>query len=416
MRSRRVPGWGALFVAFVLLLLAPSLARAAGAPPTRVSVLTMGPGDHPFTRFGHNALLLEWDSGRPSRNLVYNFGTFEFDGLRGVRDFMAGRFRYWLSVSDLQATVLAYGVAHRSVTAQELELTPDERAELATQLAENALPEHRDYDYDYYLDNCSTRVRDAIDRVLVGGLRRGVVGPGKLTFREHTLRLVSGTPWLYFGLDIALGTPTDRPTTRWQELFLPQELHDALSHATRELNGQRVPLVKRERGLLQADGAPPPSAPPDTGLFFIACGAGLGSIFACLGWGASRRRSWRVVFGASTALFGLALGLLGTALAIFSASKHWAAHANASLLACPPWLLALVVLGVALALGRPRAARRVQLVATATLASTLLLLLLSVSRLGLDSLRMTSLFLPLWAGLWWGARCANQALVALTPE
>lgn len=403
MRSRRVPGWGRLLLAFLLALLVAGHAHAAAPPPTRVSVLTMGPGDHPFTRFGHNALLLEWERDGFSRNAVYNFGTFEFDGLDGVRDFMAGRFRYWLSVSNLEATVRAYGAAHRSLTAQELTLTLAERAELATALAENARPEHRYYDYDYYLDNCSTRVRDAIDRVLSGGLRRSVVGPGQLTFRQHTLRLVSGTPWLYFGLDIALGAPTDRATTRWQELFLPQELHGALSRAERELNGQRVPLVRRERSLLEADRAPPPVAPPDTGRVFVACGTALGLLLAGLGWAASHRRAWRIVFGITTAVGGAALGLLGTALAIFCASKHWAAHLNPSLLACPPWSLALVVLGVGLARGSPSAARRAQLVLTATLATTLLLLLLSLGRAGHESLRMAGLFLPLWAGFWWGA-------------
>ena len=73
----------------------------------------MGPGDHPFTRFGHNALLLEWGAGGRGRNAVYNFGTFEFDGLSGVRDFMAGRFRYWLSVTSLEQTLRAYAAAER---------------------------------------------------------------------------------------------------------------------------------------------------------------------------------------------------------------------------------------------------------------------------------------------------------------
>ncbi len=410
MRPRHLPGWGALLIACLLTLFVPSEAHAAAPPPTRVSVLTMGPGDHPFTRFGHNALLLEWDSGGYTRNAVYNFGTFEFDGLQGVSDFMAGRFRYWLSVSTLEATVRAYGAANRALTAQELELTVDERAELGTALSENARPEHRYYDYDYYRDNCSTRVRDAIDRVVKGDLRRGVVGSGHFTFRQHTLRLVGDTPWLYFGLDVALGTPTDRPTTRWDELFLPQELHDALSHAQRQLGAERVPLVKNEHSLLHAERPALPSAPSAPWLAFAGCGTALGLLFAGLGWGAARRRWLRVVFGVTTALCGAVLGLLGTALAIFWASKHSAAHANPSLLGCPPWSLALVVLGGALALGRggAHAARRLRFMLTASLASSLGLLVLSLARSSHESLRMALLFVPLWAGFWWGARLASR--------
>ena len=403
MSPRHLSGWGALIAALLVVL---SVARpvAAAPTPTRVSVLTMGPGDHPFTRFGHNALLLEWagdDLGR--HDAVYNFGTFEFDGLQGVTDFMAGRFRYWLSVSSLEATERAYTADNRSLTAQELELTAAERAELYRALADNALPEHRYYDYDYYRDNCSTRVRDALDHLLGGALRRQIVGRGRLTFRQHTLTLTGDTAWLYFGLDLALGSPTDRPTTRWEELFLPQELHDALAHATRELDGRQVPLVKGEQRLFSAKRSPLPREPPAPWLTLAGCGTALGASFLTLGRGARSLRALRALFGAASALLGAALGLLGSALSIFCASKHWAAHANRSLLACPPWTLGLLVLGIGFALGKPRSARLLRLLLAASLASTVLLGLLALGSGAHESLRMVVLFLPLWAGWLGGA-------------
>jgi hypothetical protein len=388
-------------LATLLLLLFAARGAEARQPPTRVSVLTMGPGDHPFTRFGHNAILLEWPDG-PSA--VYNFGTFEFDGLQGARDFMAGRFRYWLSVGSLEGTLRAYSAERRSLSAQELSLSGEERARLAATLADNALPEHRYYDYDYYRDNCSTRVRDALDGLLGGELRRGVSGAGRLTFRQHTLRLVGDTPWLYFGLDVALGSPTDQPTTRWQELFLPRELHDELSRATRSQGQARVPLVRAERVFLPETRPALPHNPPARYGVFATCGIGLGALLASLGFAASRRRALRLLFGATTALLGGAIGLLGTALAIFSSSKHWAAHANKSLLACPPWALSLLVLGFAFGLGRRWSARWLPLVLGASLATSALLLLLSLPSAGRESLRMAGLFLPLWAGWFWGAR------------
>jgi hypothetical protein len=406
MRRRQSFGWGAECALLLASLLAASPAGALEAPD-RVSVLTMGPGDHPFTRFGHNALLLEWDDGQHRKNAVYNFGTFEFRGLSGVRDFMAGRFRYWLSVTSLERTVRAYAADNRSLIAQELALGTDERFELYRALADNALPEHRYYDYDYYQDNCSTRVRDALNRVLSGSLQQSVVGPGRLTFRQHTLALTGDTPWLYLGLDLALGTPTDRPTTRWQELFLPRELHDALGRASRELGGQRVPLVLRETELLRAARTPLPRNPPARSLAFGAVGVALGGAFAALGRAARNQRAGRVLFGVLTALFGLALGLLGSALVIFWASKHWAAHANASLLGCPPWALALAGLGVAFALGRPHGLRKLRWLLGACAISASALLLIAVAQSGHESLRMALLFLPLWTGALWGARLAE---------
>ena len=407
MRPRGSLGW---VVVLALLLSALGVARQAAAQeaPARVSVLTMGPGDHPFTRFGHNAILLEWDGQHP-RNAVYNFGTFEFDGLAGVKDFMAGRFRYWLSVSSLERTVRAYAADNRSLSAQELALTLPERAELYRALVSNALPEHRYYDYDYYRDNCSTRVRDALDRLLAGSLQRGVVGQGRLTFRQHTLALTADTPWLYFGLDIALGTPTDLPTTRWQELFLPAELHGALAQASRELDGQRVPLVRHETQLLSAARPSLPHDPPTPWLALSGLGSLLGAAFLALGWAAPHKRAWRVLFGVVTALLGTALGLLGTALAIFWASKHWAAHANRSLLACPPWALGLLALGVGFALGRPRSQRLLLFVLRASFATTCLLLVLSLVSSNHESLRMVAFFWPLWAGWLAGAELARRA-------
>lgn len=385
------------------LLLAPGTALAE--PPTRVSVMTMGPGEHPFTRFGHNAILLEWEGSGARKDAVYNFGTFAFDGAKGIADFMNGRFRYWLSVSSLERTLRAYGRAGRSLTVQELRLTESERDELLKKLDQNALPEHRYYDYDYYRDNCSTRVRDALDGLLGGQLAAGVTGPGSLSFRQHTLRLLGDAPFVYAGLDLALGAPTDRPTTRWEELFLPQELHDALAQSRRRWGDENVALVIAERQLLSSSYPLPPSQPPERRPWFAAIGIACGLSFAGLGAAARRSRTWRRVFGAWSALWGATLGLLGCVFAWFWLfSKHWAAYQNRALLGCAPWALALTVLGIALALGRNRAAPHLLRVVTWSALSSGVLLIMSLTSAGREGLRLALFFVPLWSGWLFGAR------------
>ncbi|MDF3071162.1 MAG: uncharacterized protein K0R38_6763 [Polyangiaceae bacterium] len=404
MQSPRISSWGALVWVLLALLLSPRAAQALEAP-TRVSVLTMGPGDHPFTRFGHNAILLEWADGRDA---VYNYGTFEFNGLEGARDFMGGRFRYWLSVGTLDATRRAYGAARRSLVAQELALTTDERAQLFEALAENARPDNRYYAYDYYRDNCSTRVRDALDAVLGGALERQVTGTGRFTYRQHTLRLVGQASLLYFGLDSALGRPTDRPISRWQELFLPRELQEELSHAKRPGSGQ--PLVSAERLLLAAPRPPSPSFPPERTLPYLALGSTLGLALAGLGIAAPRYPAARAVLGAVTALLGFVLGLLGCALLVFAFSKHWAAHDNPSVLASPPWALGLVWYGVRLARGQRSWPALGALLAASLLTSTALFgFAVSPPH---EPLRQAALFLPLWAGWLYGAwRAGSKARI-----
>lgn len=393
-----------LGVVLCLMFVAPRTALAVEAP-TRVSVMTMGPGEHPFTRFGHNAILLEWDGQAPRRDAVYNFGTFAFDGARGVTDFMAGRFRYWLSVSSLQSTLRSYGRARRSLTVQELRLTEPERATLAQRLDDNALPEHRFYDYDYYRDNCSTRVRDALDGLLDGHLASSIRGSGRLTFRQHTLRLLADAPVVYAGLDLALGTPTDRATTRWEELFLPQELHDALAQTKRRWGNEEVPLVVAERQLLSSAYPLPPSQPPQRRPWFAGFGIACGGVFVGLGFAARSSPRYRRVFGAWSALWGVVLGLLGCVFAWFWLfSKHWAAYQNRALLGCPPWALALAVLGIALALGRQGVAPRLLRVLTWSALASGVLLLLSLTRAGAEGLRLALFFVPLWSGWLFGAR------------
>jgi hypothetical protein len=343
------------------------------------------------------------------QNAVYNYGTFAFDGMQGVEDFMAGRFRYWLSVSSLSSTLRAYGAAGRSLELQQLRLTEAERAALAKKLERNARPDQRYYDYDYYRDNCSTRVRDVIDQLIGGQLARQVQGPGSLTFRQHTLRLLGDAPYVYAGLDLALGAPTDQPTTRWQELFLPQELHDALSHATRELDGKTVPLVASERRLLGSEFPPAPRSPPERIFRFGVLGGGFGLLFAVLGLNAARVKSLRIAFGLWSALWGALLGILGSALTWFwFFSKHEAAFRNRALLVCPPWALALTVAGAALVLGRSWAALRLRQVLTLCALGSAVLLLLSLSSVVPESGRLAAFFVPFWSGWLFGARAASS--------
>lgn len=388
---------------FVLLAAARTAQAQTGAPaPERVSVLTMGPGDHPFARFGHNALLVE---GPGRRALVYNFGTFAFDGLQGVEDFMAGRFRYWLSVSTLARTERFYRSQDRSMVAQELNLSALERAELGRALEVNAQPDNRFYDYDYYYDNCSTRVRDVVARTLGGELERSLQGPGRFSFREHTERLTADAPWLYFGLDLALGPLTDRPITRWEELFIPDELHAALGNATRVKDGRVAPVVQAERVLLTSARPPSRSAPPSRVPVFAALGLGLGAVLAVLGRLGRHSRTARIAYGLCAALIGLLGGLLGTIFGVFWLfTKHWAAYRNFNLLVCPPWALLLVVTGIGLALGRPRATRLSQrLLAWSAVTSLAAILFALTPGFGQDNTRTAALLAPLWLGLYAGS-------------
>ncbi len=124
-----------------------------------IALVTMGPGTRVWERFGHNAVWVRDTISGFDR--VYNYGMFSFQQEGYVQRFLQGRLLYWMMGFESPRHFGAYVAADRSLWVQELNLTPEQRAELAAFLEWNDTPENRFYRYDYYLDNCSTRIRDA---------------------------------------------------------------------------------------------------------------------------------------------------------------------------------------------------------------------------------------------------------------
>jgi hypothetical protein len=373
----------ALLVATLVAAAAP--ARAEPGDDLVVSVVTFGPGDHPFFKFGHNAIWIRPQSGEGS---IFNFGTFAFDTPGLVPKFLRGRLTYWLSVAPATEALWSYQVTNRTIEVQDLDLTPAQRQLILDRLRDNARPEKREYLYDYFTDNCSTRVRDAVDAVIGGKVRAAGAAPGRLTLRGQALRMTADLGWEFVALDFGLGRSSDAPIDRWREAFLPGELRDLLR--TVRLDGG-APLVKAERVMFQATRPPPPERPPSWLGGFLLVGLATGGLLAVL--------RQRAVLGLLAALLGLVLGLLGLILLLlWVATNHRATHANANILQAAPWALALVPLGVGLALGR--SARAAFLVAASAAALSLLGLLAKVlPGVSQDNLAFIALLLPVWLGL-----------------
>jgi hypothetical protein len=391
-----------LLLGLLATLVTPARA-AENEPELRVFVLTMGPGDHPFFKFGHNAVVVQ-AAGQPA--VVYNWGTFDFESPTLFSDFLRGRLTYWLSTASATETVREYQYTNRRVDIQELDLTLEQKRTLALRLSDNARPEKRNYLYDYFWDNCSTRVRDAVDAATGGAVKAALQGPAKMSYRHHGLRLTSELLWEYLGLHFGLGRPTDLPATRWQEAFIPQVFHDQLKELhVRGPNGDH-PLVLQERTLVQSSRPEPRAEAPHWLPWFALVGLLAGAALGGLGRLGVWRPIPRVGFGLLVGLVGLVGGLLGCALAfLWAFTNHLAAHANANLLPCAPFVLALAPLSVGVMRGRMVSAQSVFYLATA--AATLALAGLALKALpgpAQDNLDFIAFFLPLWAGIAFGAR------------
>lgn len=322
----------------------PAYDPAVPGSELTVYVMTMGPGEFVWERFGHNALWIHDEANRSG--IAYNWGLFSFDQEGFIVRFLRGQMDYWMEGIDAELMANFYVRSDRSIWVQELNLTPEQRVALRDFVEWNAQPENRFYRYDYFRDNCSTRVRDAIDRVLGGALRQQTdsVRTGE-SYRDHSRAAVGGAPLLYTGIMLGIGRPADRDLTQWEEMFMPLRMMERLREVTVPgPDGTMVPLVRSERQVYQSAhlSAEPADAPPLVGYL------GIGILVAAgiaLSAGAVERRPGRVGFRILTGTWCFIAGLLGTVLLLlWVATDHTAAYANENLFHFNPLVLLLAVL------------------------------------------------------------------------
>lgn len=345
-RGRTGPAFNPARLLHLLLaaLLGLALPAAAGAAtdgndaPVRIGVLTMTPGEEYWSRFGHNAIVVE-DPARGLR-LSYNYGYFDFDQPGFMRRFLRGQMQYQLVVLPLEQDLAIYAGEGRGVSLQWLDLDPEQARSIARHLEWNALPENASYRYDYFRSNCSTRVRDVLDQALEGDLARQMSSRSRgSTYRSESLRLGADVWWLWLGMHVGLSGAADRPLSLWEEGFVPGRLADALARATtpegRPLVAQTVALVPDRLGLER--GVAPKRR---TGMAL----AGLLTAMLLLFLLRTRASSWQRLSGAVLAGgFWLLCGLGGLVLAgLWAFTEHLAAHGNENLLLLNPLCLGLL--------------------------------------------------------------------------
>ena len=189
----------------------------------KMSVLTCGAGFEFFEAFGHTALRVS-DSAL-GMDYVFNWGLFDFSTDNFYLKFAQGRLPYMLGISTYEGFVAEYQRDGRSMYEQELRLTDKEKEILYEALVENYKPENRCYNYDFFEDNCATRVRDIVQNSLQD--RRfptEIKTNSPLTFRQLYLPYTHNHLWWRFAIDIALGMRADRRVSTYEYMYLPDDL------------------------------------------------------------------------------------------------------------------------------------------------------------------------------------------------
>src|SRR4029078_10972417 len=188
---------------FLILFFHFSKAQQDSSCNIQVSLLTCSPGEDLYLTWGHSAIRLI-DRSTPA-DVMYNYGTFDFDDPAFYSKFTRGKLLYFVSVQTFENFLEEYQYYQRGITEQVLDLSCSEKAKLVTALQENAKEENKYYTYDFIVDNCTTRLRDIVFKNADAAVMTRDIRPnGKITFRNLIDQYLDSSYqyWSKFGIDI----------------------------------------------------------------------------------------------------------------------------------------------------------------------------------------------------------------------
>lgn len=326
------------FIAFFFLLVSvcSSQAQIKLSPEARISVITCGPWQGElYSAFGHSAFrvydpLLNID-------LAFNYGVFDFDQPNFYLNFARGYLYYKLGVYEYPLFEEYYIYHGRFIHEQVLNLTPAQKQRLFDYLEWNALPENQNYRYDYFNNNCATKIHDVVKEVFGDTVTFNMSYiTTRYSLRELTDLYLKYQPWGDLGIDICLGLPIDREAPPEAYRFLPDYIESAFDYAVIQHNNRTVPLVKQKNIIFE-----PEEDVTSTTLFHpLLVTSLLFVIAAIVSYRDIKRKSLLDLFDM---LFLTALGLIGWLLIfLWTATDHETSAMNMNLLWALPTHLIVV--------------------------------------------------------------------------
>lgn len=301
-----------------------------------ISVLTIGPSqDALYTAFGHSAFRV-YD---PVKGIdrAYNYGEFDYNRPHFYLNFARGYNMYRLGVMDYQRFEYAYIYYNRDIHQQVLNLRTEEKQKVFDFLQWNARPENQDYLYDYFYDNCATKIPEVMLKVFGDSVKfDGSYITTHYSFRDLTDLYLDYQPWGDLGIDIGLGLPTDKKATPYEYMFLPDFVESGFDHAFIRHGDTWEPLVKRTLITYEARPENHPFNPLHPFIVFTV-------FLIVTGFVSYRDLKKHKLAGAFDAVVFTILGLLGIVLVLlWTSTNHQAAAKNFNLLwALPTHLIAV---------------------------------------------------------------------------
>jgi len=252
-----------VFITLFILLIPFTRVLSQVSNDTIAYLITCGPGTETYSIYGHSALRIVIPGERIDS--VYNWGVFDFDTKNFAWKFAKGRLDYMVIAESPRGFMGEYFYEKRYVYSQQFNLNSNELRILINLVHKNLLPENAKYRYDFFYDDCSTRIRDLIEKAVGDILKYPPAETGKIpSFRDMVGKYQNPYPWLKFGVDLIMGSTADKKAVFRDRMFLPIDLKDELSKTFVNRSGRMIPLLQNPVVLLDF------KAPDTTPYFFLA--------------------------------------------------------------------------------------------------------------------------------------------------
>ena len=306
------------FLVFVFLTLQIQAQDFKLSEYAAISILTCEPGTDLYASFGHSAIRVQ--DPMMQLDIIYNYGIFDFYAPNFYTNFIKGKLTYTLGRQYFSDFLFEYEMENRSVKEQVLRLDKNSRDRLFNFLEKNYRPENRDYAYDFFFNNCATKIRDLIgENGLISGIQINQATDLKKTFRDLLSENLAANSWALFGINLALGAKVDKIVAPREYQFLPTYLSESLEILT--IRG--LPLVENDR--MSYESKPKPKI--QEGLYSTPAFTSFLILILTLIIGAIEYFTGKKLWGFNLILFGLsALGSLLLLFLWFLTDHHPTVH------------------------------------------------------------------------------------------
>lgn len=307
------------------------------SPAAEISIITIGPGNELYDKFGHSAFRIQ--DSLSGIDVSFNYGVYDFDTPNFYTKFAQGKLLYEVRAEYFQSFYQRYVDENRWVKEQVLNLTQAEKQAVSDFLWKNTLPENKKYKYDFFFDNCATKIRDVTQTVLGDNLEYDdEFIKEELSFRDLIQKNLNANTWGSLGIDMALGAVIDQKAKPIEYQFLPEYVHESAAHGVIHRNNIAEPLVKSSKVLFKN------SPTPEQNNFLLSplfiCGI-IGLLIIVITYNDYKKKSRSRLLDVSIFFF---TGLIGIfLLLLWIATDHTATANNYNLLWAFPVSIVMVV-------------------------------------------------------------------------